>query len=126
MGAQPRPGPRKLAPAFTLLCGTVLFSQSGCLAAAAGYAGAKLAQKHDVYVCQDAPSAASIQELGRMIQSGDESWQSRAGDRVDVQQRRTLDVQVDGEKERLALDYVKSKNLDRAYWISADALCSGG
>lgn len=101
-------------------------SQSGCLAAAAGYAGARLAQSDDVYVCQDAPNALSIEEVGRLIESGENDWTSRAGDQVDVQQQRTLDVQVDGTERRMTLAYVESENLNRAYWIPVDALCSGG
>ena len=69
--------------------------------------------------------AASIQEVSRMVEGEDDGWASRAGDRVSVEERRTVDLEMDGDPRRVTFAYVESENLDRAYWIPMDALCSG-
>lgn len=109
-----------------VLAAPLIFAQASCLAAAAGYGIARATEGGDVYVCQDAPNSTSLDAVQRMIEEdADDGWASRAGDQVDVQQRRTVDLVVDGSEQRVEFAFVESENVGRAYWISLDALCSG-
>lgn len=100
--------------------GAVATLLSGCLAAAAGYAGAKLAEDDATYVCRDAPTAPSARALRQKLTGGDSTSTSHAGDRVDIRERQ--EVSVDGRSRTLT--FVSVHDSSRTYWVPYEALCN--
>lgn len=95
---------------------------SGCIAAAAGYAGAQLAEDDDVYVCRDAPTASSPDQLQEKLSNQAPVEVSHAGDRVNIEERQ--EVTVNDSKKMLTFVSVEDGN--QGYWIPYEALCNRG
>lgn len=100
------------------ICSVALLS--GCLAAAAGYAGAELAEDDAVYVCRDAPTASSPDQLREKLASDDSVSKSRAGDRVDIRERQEVSV---GGRVRM-ITFVDVQDSQLTYWVPYEALCN--
>lgn len=96
---------------------------AGCAAAsgAGPYRGLQL-YGSDVYVCREAPTAGSEDELARELRSQGQSRDSPTGLSVRIRER--SDVDVSGRPVSLAR--VSAADGDRTFWIPYTALCSRG
>lgn len=109
---------RSVVPA--LLCAALA---AGCAAASGSgpYRGLQL-YGSDVYVCREAPTAGSADELARELRSQPQDRDSPTGLSVRIRERG--DVDVSGRSVSVAR--VSAVEGDRTFWIPYRALCSRG
>lgn len=103
-----------------LLCAALA---AGCAAASGSgpYRGLQL-YGSDVYVCREAPTAESADELARELREQPQDRDSPTGLSVRIRERG--DVDVSGRAVSVAR--VASEEGDRTFWIPYTALCSRG